>query len=424
MKLLYLCLAILFFLSCSPFSESDDEPRNDSRNLQNSKATFLYNSISENADAEVTEDYAMAINGFSVDLLGEIYKQNEFKNKNIIVSPYSVSRVLSVIAEGTVNESRDELLEVLGGQSALDDTKSALQEILYGDSSVIFQSADALFYNTGTCSVKADFRERIIGKYGVEIKGEDFSDQLKTADAINDWTKINTAGYIEKIIESEQILSGSMSYILNAIYFKADWESPFDITKTRKGDFHSPEGIVSADMMSSNMKHEITKNSYYENARIYYGSDDKQYFYLDIYMPVDMTLEYFIEEHVEAALGDVKDYNYGDLTMPKFIFESDIELTSVLSNMGVNGIFDRNKGDITGILNVNDNSNMFFNNVFQKAYMETDEEGTKAAAVTIAGIKKSSSHSLTSMTVNRPFVYFIRAGHQGLVIFAGVVNNP
>ncbi len=425
-KLFYFLLTItcvillIITFSCFINDETEDRARDSDRELQNNQSTFLYNVIKPEPSAEISEEYSKAINTFSVNLLREIYKQSDFNGENLIVSPFSVSRVLSVITEGTVNESKQELLNILGGQKTLDDAKSALQELLYADSSVIFQSADALFFNQKEYSINTIFKNTVIQKYGVDIRGADFSDAQNTANNINSWVHQNTANFIDKIIDPKEFTSDLIAIILNAVYFKADWESPFDITLTKKDDFYSPKGIIKVDMMSSKYEHKIAKTDIYENVCIYYGNDNKQYFYLDIYLPTDVTIDNFVQNYSLKSLTEEKNYNYGGLIMPKFDFESEIDLKEVLQEMEVSGIFEPSKGEITGIF---ETSNIYISKIKQKAAIKTDEEGTEVAAVTIA-VLSPSPFSEIEIKLDRPFVYYIRAGQKGLVLFAGVVTNP
>lgn len=416
MKLAYFFFSALLLSSCSIDDEpTEDGAKNDSRDLKNKESTFIYNTIPKDPDAEISGAYSTAINGFAVELLGELYAQLELSGQNLIMSPLSVSRVLALIAEGTVNESRDELIDILGGLPVLDDAKSALQEILYADHSVIFQSSDALFVNESVCSINLDFRDLVVGKYGVDIRAEDFRDTEDVVTHINTWASENTLGEITNIIRSDQIDPSTLACILNAIYFKADWESPFDISKTKPGAFHAPQGTIATDMMTSNSYHEITETDYYENFRIYYGTEKKQYFYMDIYMPTGITIDEFIRYHAEDALRQTREYDFCELTMPKFKFESTLDLKPALRRMGINGIFDTT--DVSQICK----SPGYVSEIYQKAIIETDEEGTKVVAVTVAIVVPSGEQRAI---IDNPFVYFIRAGKTGLVLFAGVVNNP
>ena len=114
--------------------------------------------------------------------------------------------------------------------------------------------------------------------------------------------------------------------------------------------------------------------------------------------------------------------------MPKFFFENEIDLEPILQSMGVNGVFDQGIGEITGMAsykNTQDTAGLYVECIIHKAGIKTDEEGTVAYAVTVTGVTDYAAGSTSpDIILDRPFVYFIRAGATGLVLFAGVVDNP
>jgi serine protease inhibitor len=181
-------------------------------------------------------------------------------------------------------------------------------------------------------------------------------------------------------------------------------------------------------MMVSSYLHQTRKTGDYENVKIYYGTDKKKFFYLDVYMPVGISLEDFIARKCLAALESGDSAGFGGLKMPKFFFENTIDLEPVLKNMGVNGVFDPDISEITGMAfdkAAQDSADLYLDLIMHTAGIKTDEEGTVAYAVTVSGLGAlSAGGTAPEVVLDRPFVYFIRAGATGLVLFAGVVNNP
>ena len=419
---IHFLLLLCILLSCS--EDTEDKAKNSNRNFNNNTSTFIYNAIPENSKAAISSEYSIAVNTFSVNLLKQVYNDENYLNKNLVLSPFSVSRNLAVLTEGTTGESKQELLDALGGQTALDDAKDALSQLLYADNSVILQCADAIWIDSTRFSLKASFREKVISKYGVETAGLNFSDVSGTVNTINKWTSNNTNNFINQIINQDDInQSPTVAILANAIYFEADWTSPFDITKTEKQDFYAPTGVVNVDMMKSSYFHETYKNDKYENAKLYYGTNDKKYFYLDIYMPTTISVQDFVENNSLSALSTQHSLNYGNLQMPKFFFETEVKLIPMLKELGIKGIFDPSKNEITEMIDGLD-TGLFVSKVKHKAGIKTDEEGTKAYAVTASVGVMSSGFPSPEVVFNSPFIYFIRAGKNGLILFAGIVNNP
>lgn len=415
-----------WFTQCARNEET--HTRNDDRNLHNSTATFIYNAIPENPQAVVSSEYSTAINTFSVNLLDEVYKNESFHNKNVILSPYCINRNLAIITEATVGESKEELLSVLGGQAALDDARSALSRILYADNSVILQCADALWVDSLRYTLLPSFRDTANTKYGVEVTGLPFDNLKNTVTTINSWIAKNTDNRIKNALDINDIAPITPLILTSTIYFEADWTSPFDVTKTKPHLFSTPSGSVEVAMMESNYHHQTRKTDEYENVKLYYGTSDKDFFYLDVYMPTTISVDSFIAEKCLAALGSTDSFEYGGLQMPKFFFENEIDCIPILKNMGVNGIFDPGKSELTGMVSNKDGLDsipLYLYLVLHKAGIKTDEEGTVAYAVTISAPTNKGDISLSpDVVLDRPFVYFIRAGENGLVLFAGVVNDP
>jgi serine protease inhibitor len=431
----HLCLTKKFFsISSALFlliigsncAQKDEAIKDDGRNRTNTTSAFIYNMIPSDPQASISSPYATAMNTFSVKLLKEVYKNDKFYKKNCVMSPLSISRNLAIIAEATTGESKLELLTELGGQTALDDARSALSKLLYADNSVILQCADAIWVDSSKLALQNTFKQTANEKYGIYAQGLDFNNTTTSVNSINKWISQNTNNYIKNFIDQSWFTQFTGVVITSTIYFEADWTSPFDISKTSSQKFQSPQGPVDVDMMFSNYIHKTYKDSVYENVKIYYGSSSKDFFYLDIYMPVALSIEDFIDNKCLVALANQINFDQGGLSMPKFLFENEIDLKPLLENMGVSGVFDDTKCEITS-MTVKKNStepvNMFVEKIAHKAGIKTDEEGTVAYAVTASGMATGSSES-REIVLDHPFVYFIRAGETGLILFAGVVNNP
>jgi len=404
------------------------QTKDSDQNLRNTTTAFIYNMVPSNPESDISPEYNTAINTFSVKLLGEIYKSDTFFNKNVVVSPFSVSRNLAIITEATTGESKNELLAALGGRAALDDATTALCKLLYADPSVILQCADALWLDSNRYLLQPSFKELSNKKYGVEATGLNLADVPGSITTINSWIAANTNNRITNVVERSFITPLTALLITSTIYFEADWTSPFDASKTESHDFTTPKGTVAVPMMVSDYHHQTRKTSEYENVKLYYGTDDKKFFYLDIYMPTTISIEEFIAKKSLDALGNRDSMEYGGLCMPKFFFETTIDLAPVLKNMGVKSVFDMDKSEITGMVVGKSNGiteRLFIEKIVHKAGIKTNEEGTVAYAVTISALGAGSAAPMSpDVVLDKPFVYFIRAGENGLVLFAGVVNDP
>ncbi|MGE5671581.1 MAG: serpin family protein, partial [Fibrobacterota bacterium] len=186
---------------------------------------------------------------------------------------------------------------------------------------------------------------------------------------------------------------------------------------------------VIVDMMGSDYNFSTYKDSAYHNVKVYYGTTGKDYFYLDIYMPVKGSIETFLDSFCQTAIATNSTNLSGALRMPKFFFDSDLDLVPSLKKLGIHEAFNPLTQEITGIATYKNESvtTLYIQSVNQYAKIKTDEEGTKAVAVTntIMGDGAcANGGDAPDIILDKPFVYFIRAGQNGLVLFSGVVNKP
>lgn len=418
--------ALLCILGCV---NREDRTRESSQNLNSGMSTFLYNAIPQVADAEITPEYSTAINTFSVNVLKAVYASADFDTTNVILSPFSVSRNLAVLAEASSGDSKQELLNALGGQKALDDARSALGELLYADNTVVFQCADAVWVDSTKYSIVDAFRDSAEYKFGVKTASLDFSNASEAASSINKWIYVNTNQKLADVIGADIFTTTTAAIVTNAVYFEADWASPFDIAETQSQEFFSPGGTVMVDMMQSGYLHDTYRTDTYDNAKLYYGTNDMDYFCLDVYMPKTITIKTFLQDSCLTALccQDTNSQQRGSVKIPKFFFTTRCDLVPMLKQMGISRVFDPAAGEITGMVQAKSGVDypLYIEKVIHEAGIKTDEEGTEAYSVTVGMTGATSAGPVSSDVVfDHPFVYFIRAGRNGLVLFAGVVNDP
>ena len=419
------CSLISLVMSCMP---RDEEIRRKDTSRSNPTTAFIYNAIPQNESATITPEYSTAINSFAVNLLHALCTSDALVNKNLIISPLNINRNLAIITEAAEGETKQELLNTLGGQRALDDAQNALAELLYADNSVILQIADAIWINSARYELIPSFVSLAESKYGVRTAALDFSNTDNTVSTINNWVEQNTAHNIRNMINDRYIKPLTACFITSAIYFKADWESPFDISKTSSQPFAAPDGSVSVDMMVSESHFQTISTGEYQNAKMYYGTRGRDYFFLDIYMPVTQSVPDFIRQHCPDLLEGGDSIEYRSVHLPKFMFENKLDLQPALESIGLKLPFDPLKSQLTGLASFKDTGlpvELYIDTIVHCAGIRTDEEGTEAYAVTVTGGTECSAGSVfENIVFDRPFVYFVRAGKNGLVLFAGIMYNP
>lgn len=362
-------------------------------------------------------------NDFSFDLFNKVV-QSEPTNKNVFVSPFSVSMALAMTSNGANADLRATMAAILGyndlSQAKVNSAfKSLEKRVKEMDNRVKFNNANSVWYRSGKV-VKSSFRESLVNYYSAEIRGEDF-DNPQTINKINNWVSNKTQGKIPSIIE--QINQDHVMFLINALYFKADWKVPFDAKETQNRGFQlaSRETVQVPTMKTKNAKYRYLSHRDVELVDIPYGYGQ---FSMTVLMPnSDLPLNSFIENLSVNALNNwlnaSAEVGY-DLYLPKFKLAYEISLNSVLKQMGMGEAFSGSNGGFSEIFD--DNQHHVISEVKHKTFVEVNEQGTEAAAVTSVGIVVTSLPP--SVRVNKPFVYVIREKHTDAILFIGKMENP
>lgn len=252
---------------------------------------------------------------------------------------------------------------------------------------------------------KPDFQKTAEDYYSAESETVGNDDAVKR---INDWTAAKTNNKITEIINDNNFLAS----LINAIYFKARWQNEFSVENTHTDSFKNADGTVTqTDFMNL--------VGYFN----YYSDNDVKM----ICMPYSdgKTAMY-----ISVDNGDIDDYdkyfsrlenNYIDLSMPKFRVEYMDDLSKKLQILGINKAFNASLADFNKMLSgVPDSENVYIDKILHKTYIDVDEKGTEAAAVTaVMGAGAGLLPEPTEFKVDKPFTFMIRDELSGEIIFMG-----
>jgi serpin B len=269
-----------------------------------------------------------------------------------------------------------------------------------------------------------EFLDLNVQYFDAEVSALDFNSP-SAANTINDWVYENTSGRIEEIVDSP-IDPLTIMFLINAIYFKADWASQFDKDLTRDAPFFLEDGSQTTVEM---MRHEdeVSINFYYdwdEHIQVIDLPYGGQAYSMTILLPEESDgIADLIEELTHdqwngwiAALDSTSRY----VSMPKFTLEYELTMNDVLSALGMSIAFDPNAADFT---NMYAPGGAYISKVKHKTYVDVDEEGTEAAAVTSVEIGLTSAGP-QPIVIDRPFVFAIRENHSGTILFVGKMLDP
>ncbi|MFZ1946739.1 MAG: serpin family protein [bacterium] len=367
-----------------------------------------------------------AYNAFGLNLFREIAAEN--KNDNIFISPVSVSMALGMTMNGAAGGTLDSMRSTLefGGMTLeeIDQCYRSLIDLLVGlDPEVEFGIGNSIWYRPGL-PVRQEFVTACQDYFDAEVAELDFADPA-SADAINDWVKAETRDRIDQIV-SKPINPAIVLYLINAIYFKGTWTYQFDPAFTEDSQFTGPDGSpVPCKMMA---QPEPGKTGEYR-----YLADDALeaidlpyadgWFSMTVLLPkegkdVDQVIADLGSSEWATLLGRFADKE-GTIAMPRFTLEYEKKLNDVLSALGM-GVAFTPGADFSGMT---EGGGLWIDEVKHKTFVQVNEEGTEAAAVTSVGMTDSVPETF-EMRVDRPFVFVIRERHSGTILFIGRITDP
>jgi serine protease inhibitor len=365
-------------------------------------------------------------NNFGLDFFQKAASDND--TDNIMVSPLSVALALGMTYNGAGGTTKDAMKETLKLGDMTDDEinasyKSIIDQLLKLDPKVILNIANSIWY-TLNFPVQNEFIELNKEYYYAEVNELDFY-APDAKDIINGWVNDKTKGLIPAIID--YIPPETVMYLINAIYFKGVWTYEFDPDDTREQDFFGENGITKKiDMMEMEGDLLYTGNDLFDAISLPYGDGQ---FNMFIMLPKSgkSTADIVTELNNDNwstwlnSLGKQKVV----VKLPKFKFEFFRLLNDDLTNMGMGVAFDPDNADFSGI---NTDRCLYISRVLHKTFIEVNEEGTEAAAVTAVEIGETSYNpnepTVIYFTADHPFLFAIRENSSGTILFMGRVNMP
>jgi serpin B len=364
-------------------------------------------------------------NTFGFKLFQSVNKADA--GKSVFISPVSVSMALGMTLNGANGTTRDSMARALefGGMSQSDintSYKSLIALLINLDPKVKFQIANSIWYRPDL-NVEQSFKDVNKQNFDAEINSINFSDP-SAPKTINDWVDRNTNGKIKEIVP-DPIPRDLVMYLINAIYFKGTWTYRFDSTQTRNDFFTLADGTrKSCRMMSQGGEFLYYEDDQLQAIDMPYG--DAGFSATILLSKAGTNIETFVSQMTQQQwntwIGQMKKTK-GDIYLPKFKLEYKKKLNDMLITMGMSIAFDPNAADFR---NIDRRGGLFISEVMHKTFVQVDEEGTEAAAVTSVGVGRTSIGPSDNfiMRVDRPFIVVIREHHSGTILFVGKIVEP
>ena len=376
---------------------------------------------------------------------------------NFFFSPYSLCTALSLLDVGAGTETKTELEEMLGitDLNAWNAAIKAYLEKPWAEETFVL-TANSVWMQQGkewSESMETAFLQPAGFYYNSELYEVDFlGNNEAVTEQVNAWAERNTNGMIPKVMD--KVPTDTVMALMNAVYFEGKWETPFDPDDTYEQTFYGTDGERKVEMMHQyNERYAYVESNGIKGIALPYKEAGVV---MKIFLPIlpdehmgivedgmqaegeddnaaasrkqpdiEELFAALSTEEKEALLDSLDVAPKEEITrlaVPKFTMELGIDgLVEILQDMGMETAF-LPEADFDSIA-----EDIFVTDVIHKAKIEMDEDGTKAAAVTVVTMTESAAmieEPPIIFEADRPFVYFLQDTETGMILFMGRVNNP
>ena len=384
-------------------------------------------SLAVRADSSADQAKLAAANtGFAFDLLKQIAKEQP--DANVFISPFSVSSVLQMVGNGAAGETKAEMQAVLKTAglpaTSLNAACGDLNRSLTSLPDVTLNLVNGIWYQNGI-QLKPAFVAENKNYFLAELAGVDFG-KPKSADIINAWADKTTRGKIKDVVQFP-FPPLTRVILANAIYFKGKWVNPFDTQATKPHEFYLANGqIEQTPLMWQHGHFSYQAGDGFQAVRLpYAGRRLQMYLFLPDTNsgPAKLLADFNGESWRDKILPRFADRE-GTLALPRFKIEYKVVLNDPLKALGMRQAFDQ-RADFSAMAETREG--LYVSEVWQKSFVDVNEEGTEAAAVT--GVRMTALAAMRplqpfELIVDRPFFFVIEDSQTQSVLFMGVVYNP
>lgn len=385
-------------------------------------AAHMTDAMESNHSGEISA----ANNGFGCRLFSRLYLADP--EKNVFISPFSVSMALAMVYNGAAAETQQAMAETLGFGSIdpaqVNRQMAALRQVLLkADESVKLTVANSLWARQRV-SFEQAFLARSRQFFAAEVKTLDFADPA-AAGVINNWVSRQTNKKINTIVD--QINPLTILFLINAMYFHGEWSVQFDPELTRERDFTLPNGgKQKTPLMQRSGKFPYLAGEGFQAVRLSYGNEQ---FVMYVFLPASET-------DLPAFVREVNPDNWqnwlaafqmreGTVALPRFEVKYENELKQALTALGMGVAFDADRADFSRLCRSLEQ--VYLSRVKHKTYLKVNEKGTEAAAVTSAEMMTTSFRPQPkrfNLVVDHPFFLAISHEPTDTLLFLGAIVAP
>lgn len=342
--------------------------------------------------------------------------------KNIMISPLSLDMALGMFSEGADSDTLIEFQQFLNNENYKQFAKNYIDYCEQNSTGEIKNNYKTTinvansFWGNQTIEFKEEFLKTLKDYYYAETQNVDFNNAESTSGQINSWIDNKTQGLIKNAVKPSDIKPEDQAILVNTVYFEDSWASSWGVYKN--GEFNNIDGSkIKTEMLESHKEHFYYKNDKATAFRKNYTSglsfigilpNDKGEFNLS-----DLDIESLLKS--ETTEYDVI------CRMPKLNFETSTNMTGKIQKLGINKALTTN-ADFSKMSDIPSH----LSKVIQSTKIELDEDGTKAAAATIAFSTTNAApmqRETKEVFLDRPFAFIIYDNENQEILFIGKVVN-
>lgn len=362
------------------------------------------------------QEFINSTNELSLDIMRAEYLQNE--QENSFFSPMSVGMALGMIYNGVGEKEKSQIRHIMGLESLVEkEINKSYNELLsylqVTDKQIDISYANSMWFSDDI-NINEDYRTKVMAYYDAEISELNFA-KTSSLDLINSWGNLKSNGAFEKLIEIYPSDNAEI-FLINAFCLNSNWKENYNSFRT-KSNFYTGKGdtlkINAINWGGLNVR--INENENYSFLEIPFEND---LFFLSVVEPESLNsfvnfIESFTMDELNYQTENAREFK-ANVNLPNINFSSDKPLKTTLSNMGLNDLF----------LSTTDLS---------PSFMDKNKQITEINHIAKIGLNKVppsylqetefTDSTLKLISVNKPFLYFVREKHTHTVLFAGYFSN-
>lgn len=411
--------------ACAP---AEDKPSVDDGDRPETNCTPVEPGIPTDAALDVAD----ASNAFAVDMYDTV-ASTASAQQNLFFSPFSISSALGMTLVGAEGETEAQMRSVFhfgDDEAAHHQGYGELSQVVFAksiDCAATVKMANRLFGQAGY-PWRTDFLDTTGLDYDAELEERDFQvDPERERVYINDWVAEQTEDRIQDLLPLGAISAATRLVLANAIYFNADWDSPFEEDRTADSTFTRADGSqVTTPIMYQELDSRVAFAEGIMAVELEYDGGTQS---MVLMMPENPSEDFApasaFDTGILTAIEDSLDYS-GEVFvgLPRFSFSQETDLKAALQNLGMVDAFVDGTADFTGMADMSaTGESLYIGGAYHKAFIAVDEAGTEAAAATAVVMDTESAPMLTFIA-DRTFEFYIRDNATGTILFMGRVSDP